>query len=82
MTKQELVNQITGDYKRVGEPVKVDSVFGVTTYDVPVFEVTETGATKKTISFYIVDEGKESEEAYLRNKKVEKVVEPIEEPTK
>jgi len=77
MKKQELVKQITGDYKKVGEPVKVDSVFGVTTYDIPVFEVTETGATKKTVSFYVVDEGKESEEAYLRNKKVEKVVEEV-----
>jgi len=75
MKKQELVNQIQGDYKKVGEPVKVDSVFGVTTYDIPVFEVTETGATKKTVSFYVVDEGAKGEEAYLRNKKVEKVVE-------
>ena len=77
MKKQELVNQIQGDYKKVGEPVKLDEVFGVTTYDMPVFEVTDTGATKKTISFYIVDEGKESEEAYLRNKKVKKVVEEV-----
>ena len=76
MTKQELVKEITGEYKKVGEPVKVEETMGVTTYDTPVFEVTETGAGKKTVSFYVVDEGLETEEAYLKNKKIV-AVEPV-----
>jgi len=79
MTKNELVEQISEEYKKVGTPIKADDTFGVATYDMPVFEVTETGATKKTVPFYVVDEGKETEQAYLRNVKV--VVEKTTETT-
>ena len=80
MTKQELLEQATLEYKKVGEPTMVDPkpLFGVTAYDLPVFEVTETGATRKTIPFYVVDEGvKGEEQAYLRTKKVIVVEEPV-----
>ena len=80
MLKSELVEQITNenDYLKVGVPQEVEDTFGVKTYDLLVFEVTEKGAGKKTVSFYVVDEGvKGKEQAYLRTKKIPIVVEPV-----
>ena len=80
MLKIELLKQIASenDYLKVGVPELVEDTFGVKTYDLLVFEVTEKGAGKKTVSFYVVDEGvKGKEQAYLRTKKVVAVVEPV-----
>lgn len=76
MTKQELLNSLTGKYAKIGEPQKVEDTFGVATYDVPVFTINEDGsALKKTVSFYVSDEATAEETASLRQ--VEKEVNPF-----
>lgn len=67
MNKTELQQHLESTYAKVGTPVLVDDSNDVNTYDVSVFEVTDSSAVRKTVSFYVKDEGKETEEAYLRH---------------
>lgn len=66
MTKAELLAELASKVEKVGDPVRVESSFGVTTYDVPVLDREGTTATKRTVPIYVVDEGEPGEVAYFR----------------
>lgn len=66
MNKAALLEQLTNEYERIGTPVLVNTTAGIKTYDLTVFEVKDTGSLKKTVPFYVLDEGEETEEAFLR----------------
>jgi len=67
MKKSELLESLKGEFNVVGEPEIQETKMEIKTYDVPVFKVLESGeATKTTVSFYVKNEGEESEEVFLR----------------
>jgi len=71
MKKLDLINELKKEFKEVGSPDEIQDVMKTKTYDVPVFEVSDSGsATKKTVSFYVENEGEATEVAYLREVKI------------
>lgn len=76
-TKAEMITFLQGKYLTVGTPAEVDEVDNVKFYNVIVTETANDGEAgiRKTLQFYVYDEGGGSEQAFLYDTKVDSWIE-------